>query len=60
MKRYILLLFLALTTATHGADLKLLMDQANKAYAAQEFAKAQRDELISLVQLYKALGGGWQ
>jgi outer membrane protein TolC len=28
--------------------------------AEQELKQAQRDVLTSLVQLYKALGGGWQ
>jgi len=28
--------------------------------AEQQLTQAQRDVLTSLVQLYKALGGGWQ
>jgi outer membrane protein, multidrug efflux system len=28
--------------------------------AELSLAQARRDELLSLVQLYKALGGGWQ
>jgi tetratricopeptide (TPR) repeat protein len=41
MKRYIILVFVMIGFLTRGADLKSLMDQANKAYAAQDFAKAQ-------------------
>lgn len=41
MKRYIILVFILTGFLTKGADLKSLMDQANKAYAAQDFAKAQ-------------------
>jgi multidrug efflux system outer membrane protein len=30
-------------------------------FAAElSLAQARRDELVSLVQVYKALGGGWQ
>ena len=28
--------------------------------AELNLAQARRDELLSLVQVYKALGGGWQ
>jgi multidrug efflux system outer membrane protein len=28
--------------------------------AELRLAQAQRDEILSLVQVYKALGGGWQ
>jgi multidrug efflux system outer membrane protein len=28
--------------------------------AELNLAQARRDELLSVVQLYKALGGGWQ
>ncbi|HEY5446770.1 MAG TPA: TolC family protein, partial [Pyrinomonadaceae bacterium] len=28
--------------------------------AEQSLAQARRDELVSVVQLYKSLGGGWQ
>jgi len=28
--------------------------------AERSLAQARRDELVSVVQLYKALGGGWQ
>jgi tetratricopeptide (TPR) repeat protein len=41
MKKYIILVFVLIGFISKGADLKSLMDQANKAYAAQDFAKAQ-------------------
>jgi len=40
--------------------LEVLDTERQRLTAEQDFAKAQRDELISVVQLYKALGGGWQ
>jgi tetratricopeptide (TPR) repeat protein len=41
MKRTILFVFVLIGFISKGADLKSLMDQANKAYVAQDFAKAQ-------------------
>ncbi len=40
--------------------LEVLDTERQRLTAEQALAQAQRDELISLVQLYKALGGGWQ
>jgi len=40
--------------------LELLDTERQRLTAEQELAQAQRDVLTSLVQLYKALGGGWQ
>jgi len=65
MKRYIFLFFIALASVSHGADLKLLMDQANKAYAAQEFAQAQElyEQILGTghesAQLYFNLGNAF-
>ena len=36
-----------------GSDQDLFVAELN-------LAQSKRDELLSLVQLYKALGGGWQ
>jgi multidrug efflux system outer membrane protein len=40
--------------------LEVLDTERQRLTAEQQFAQAQRDVLTSLVQLYKALGGGWQ
>lgn len=40
--------------------LEVLDTERQRLDAEQELAQAQRDVLTSLVQLYKALGGGWQ
>jgi multidrug efflux system outer membrane protein len=40
--------------------LEVLDTERQRLTAEQQLAQAQRDELTSLVQLYKALGGGWQ
>jgi len=40
--------------------LEVLDTERQRLNAEQELAQAQRDVLASLVQLYKALGGGWQ
>jgi multidrug efflux system outer membrane protein len=40
--------------------LEVLDTERERLTAEQELAQAQRDVLASLVQLYKALGGGWQ
>jgi outer membrane protein, multidrug efflux system len=40
--------------------LEVLDTERDRLNAEQDFAKAQLGELLSLVQLYKALGGGWQ
>ncbi len=40
--------------------LEVLDTERQRLAAEQTLAQAQRDELTSLVQLYKALGGGWQ
>jgi outer membrane protein, multidrug efflux system len=40
--------------------LEVLDTERQRLTAEQELAQAQRDVLTSLVQLYKALGGGWQ
>jgi multidrug efflux system outer membrane protein len=40
--------------------LEVLDTERARLTAEQQLAQAQRDELNSLVQLYKALGGGWQ
>ena len=38
-----------------------VLDANRQLFAAElELAAAQRDQLVTLVQLYKALGGGWQ
>lgn len=62
MKKYIFLLFIGLAFISKGADLKLLMDQANKAYSDQDFAKAQElyEQILGTghesAQLYFNLG----
>ena len=40
--------------------LEVLDTERQRLTAEQELAQSQRDVLASLVQLYKALGGGWQ
>lgn len=40
--------------------LEVLDTERQRLTAEQDLAQAQRDVLTSLVQLYKALGGGWQ
>ena len=40
--------------------LEVLDTERQRLTAEQDLAQAQRDVLISLVQLYKVLGGGWQ
>jgi multidrug efflux system outer membrane protein len=40
--------------------LEVLDTERERLTAEQQLAQAQRDELTVLVQLYKALGGGWQ
>ena len=40
--------------------LEVLDTERQRLTAEQELAQAQRDVLISLVQLYRSLGGGWQ
>ncbi len=40
--------------------LEVLDTERQRLTAEQDLAQAQRDVLNSLVQLYKALGGGWQ
>lgn len=40
--------------------LEVLDTERQRLTAEQELAQAQRDVLTSLVQLYRALGGGWQ
>ncbi len=40
--------------------LEVLDTERQRLTAEQQLAQAQRDELTALVQLYKALGGGWQ
>ena len=40
--------------------LEVLDTERQRLSAEQELAQAQRDVLTSLVQLYRALGGGWQ
>jgi len=40
--------------------LEVLDTERERLSAEQELTQAQRDVLTSLVQLYKALGGGWQ
>jgi multidrug efflux system outer membrane protein len=40
--------------------LEVLDTERQRLSAEQELKQAQRDVLTSLVQLYKALGGGWQ
>lgn len=40
--------------------LEVLDTERQRLAAEQQLAQAQRDELNALVQLYKALGGGWQ
>ncbi|MEO8594457.1 MAG: efflux transporter outer membrane subunit [Candidatus Solibacter sp.] len=40
--------------------LEVLDTERQRLTAEQELAQSQRDVLTSLVQLYKALGGGWQ
>ena len=40
--------------------LEVLDTERQRLTAEQQLAQAQRDVLSSLVQLYKALGGGWQ
>jgi multidrug efflux system outer membrane protein len=39
--------------------LEVLDTERQRLTAEQQLAQAQRDELVSVVQLYKALGGGW-
>ena len=40
--------------------LEVLTNETNSLSAELELAQAQGNELIALVQLYQALGGGWQ
>ena len=40
--------------------LEVLDTERQRLTAEQQLAQAQRDVLTTLVQLYKALGGGWQ
>ena len=40
--------------------LEVLDTERQRLSAEQQLTQAQRDVLTSLVQLYKALGGGWQ
>jgi multidrug efflux system outer membrane protein len=40
--------------------LEVLDTERQRLTAEQQLTQAQRDVLASLVQLYKALGGGWQ
>jgi multidrug efflux system outer membrane protein len=40
--------------------LEVLDTERQRLSAEQGFAQAKRDELMALVDLYKALGGGWQ
>jgi multidrug efflux system outer membrane protein len=40
--------------------LEVLTNETNSFTAALGLAQAQGNELIALVQLYQALGGGWQ
>jgi len=40
--------------------LEVLDTERQRLTAEQQLAQAQRDELTALVQLYSALGGGWQ
>jgi NodT family efflux transporter outer membrane factor (OMF) lipoprotein len=40
--------------------LEVLDTERERLTAEQELAQAQRDELTALVQVYKALGGGWE
>jgi len=40
--------------------LEVLTNQTNYFSAELKLAQAQRNELLALVGLYKALGGGWQ
>jgi multidrug efflux system outer membrane protein len=40
--------------------LEVLDTERQRLSAEQELTQSQRDILTSLVQLYKALGGGWQ
>lgn len=40
--------------------LEVLDTERQRLTAEQQLAQARRDVLTSLVQLYKALGGGWQ
>lgn len=40
--------------------LEVLDTERQRLTAEQELAQSQRDVLLALVQLYKALGGGWQ
>lgn len=40
--------------------LEVLDTERQRLAAEQQLAQARRDELVSLVTLYKALGGGWQ
>jgi tetratricopeptide (TPR) repeat protein len=62
MKRFIILLCLAIPWFSHAADMKLLLGQANKAYIAQDFAKAQElyEQILGAgkesAQLYFNLG----
>jgi len=40
--------------------LEVLTNETNSFSAELELAQAQGNELVALVQLYEALGGGWQ
>ncbi len=40
--------------------LEVLDTERQRLTAEQELAQAQRDVLTNVVQVYKALGGGWQ
>ena len=40
--------------------LEVLTNETNAFSAELGFAQAQLNELLALVQVYRALGGGWQ
>ena len=40
--------------------LEVLDTERQRLQAEQQLSKAQRQELVAMVQLYRALGGGWQ
>ncbi len=53
----------ALRGALQGREhrlLEVLTNETNSFSAELGLAQAQANELIALVQLYQALGGGWQ
>ncbi len=49
-----------LFTSAHGEYLEVLLAQREALEARSEFIETRQQQLAALVDLYQALGGGWQ